>query len=362
MRPDKQTSYAILVASLMAALPPAPAAARLPSDAALVRLEQVVPAALKDARVPGAAVAVVREGEVVFVRGFGVRKAGEDGAVGSGTVFEAASLAKTVFSRLVLDLADGGGIDLDRPLLELAESPFTPWIPRLMGSEVVSDPRLARITPRHVLSHRTGFPNWGRGRPLKLLARPGERFGYSGEGFQYLQRVVEERTGRPLAEWAEEKLIAPLGLKRTSYVWKEAFEDDSAWGHDAGGRPVAFARFTAGNAMAAGSLYTTAGDFALLLAAALADPRVRGPQTEVEERISWGLGWGLEESATGLAIWHWGDNDEFKALVFGYPASRSGVVVLTNGPRGLRVGRAVVEALFGPHHPALAFKMLDYGE
>ncbi len=336
------------------------AAAQRPDDTALVRLERIVPKALREARVPGAAVAVVREGEVVFVRGFGVRKTGKDAAVGPDTVFEAASLAKTVFSRLVLDLAGEGEIDLDRPLVELAESPFEPWVPELMASEVVEDPRLARITPRLVLSHRSGFPNWGRGRPLELLARPGERFGYSGEGFLYLQRVVEERTGRSLVEWAEERLLQPLGMTRTSFAWHERFRGDAAWGHDAEGKPTAFARF--GGGLAAGSLYTSASDFARFLASALADPRVREPQTRVEERIAWGLGWGLEQSASGQAIWHWGDNDEFKALVFGQPASRSGVVVLTNGYRGLRVGREVVEALYGPHHPALDFKMLDYGD
>jgi CubicO group peptidase (beta-lactamase class C family) len=360
MRPWTKIRHTIALASLLATFSAATAVARRLDDAALVRLGRVVPAALREAGVPGAAVAVVRDGEIVFAHGFGVRRSGESGAVSPDTVFEAASLAKTVFSRLVLDLADAGGIDLDRPLVELAKAPFTPWVKGLMASEVVDDPRLARITPRHVLSHRSGFPNWARGRPLELLARPGERFGYSGEGFSYLQRVVEERTGRRLAAWAEEKLLRPLGMTRTSYVWQERFRDDAAWGHDATGQATVFARFK--SALAAGSLYTTAHDFARFLIAALADPRIRTPQTRVEERIAWGLGWGLEMSASGRAIWHWGDNGEYKALVFAYPADRSGVVVLTHGTRGLRVGRDVVKALYGPHHPALDFKMLDYGE
>jgi len=71
--PNKQIFHAIVVASLMATFHSVPVAAQLPSDAELVHLEQVVPAALRKARVPGAAVAVVREGEVVFVRGFAVR-------------------------------------------------------------------------------------------------------------------------------------------------------------------------------------------------------------------------------------------------------------------------------------------------
>jgi CubicO group peptidase (beta-lactamase class C family) len=354
-----------IASAFTATISASPAAAQRPSDAALARLPRLVTSAMQKAAVPGAAVAVIREGEIVFARGFGVRRAGSSGAVGADTVFEVASLGKTVFSRLVLDLAADGALELDRPLIELVESPFVPSVPRLMASKVVADARLALITPRLVLSHRSGFPNWGRGRPLELLARPGERFSYSGEAFQYLQRVVEQRTGQSLLELSAGRLLAPLSMRRSSYAWSERFQADAAWGHDAQGRPSAWARFddqAMAPAMAAGSLYTTVADFALFLIAALDDPRIRSPQTRLDERIAWGLGWGLEETKTGLAIWHWGDNDEFKALVFGYPASRSGVVVLTNGHRGLRVARTVVVGLFGPNHPALAFPLLDYGD
>ena len=78
------------------------------------------------------------------------------------------------------------------------------------GYEVGEDPRLAQMTARHVLSHRTGFPNWRpAGAPLTIHFTPGDRFSYSGEGFVYLGRVVERLTGES-TERTVKRLVAFL--------------------------------------------------------------------------------------------------------------------------------------------------------
>ncbi len=69
---------------------------------------------------------------------------------------------------------------------------------------------------------------------------------------------------------------------------------------------------------------------------------------------------GLEETAAGELFWHWGDNETFKALVFGSRDAATAVVVLTNGKTGLRACRPIVEAVFPGEHPALGFRMLNY--
>jgi CubicO group peptidase (beta-lactamase class C family) len=117
----------------------------------------------------------------VWEAGFGVKDAARREPVDAETVFEAASLSKSVFAYGVLALCHAGLLDLDTPL--------THYLP---DRSLCRDPRLEAITARTVLSHTTGFPNWRqRGKPLTIDRVPGESFGYSGDGYLYLQRVVE---------------------------------------------------------------------------------------------------------------------------------------------------------------------------
>ena len=134
----------------------------------------------------------------------------------TATIFEAASLSKPVFAYLVLRLADRGEFDLDRPLLEMLEYP-----------RVAHDERSKRITARMVLSHGTGLPNWG-GERLTLQFDPGTAYGYSGEGFVFLQKAIERVTGRSLEALARREVFQPLGMTRSSFVWQERFAGNAA--------------------------------------------------------------------------------------------------------------------------------------
>ena len=140
------------------------------------------------ATVPGMSIATVR-GADVAVEGFGVRLAGSESPVTGDTVFEAASLSKPVFAAIVMQLVSEGAIDLARPLAEYLPLPNP------------ADERAKAITATHVLSHSSGWRNWRGGREVTLAAdfQPGERFSYSGEGYFFLQRVVElVRQGRSI--------------------------------------------------------------------------------------------------------------------------------------------------------------------
>jgi CubicO group peptidase (beta-lactamase class C family) len=103
-------------------------------------------------------------------------------------------LSKPVFVYMVLRLADRGVIDLDKPLYTCGFS----------YDRIDKDPSSKLITARMVLDHTTGLPNWG-GTPLEFLFTPGEKFNYSGEGYVYLQRVVEHVTGKSLEELAQQR-------------------------------------------------------------------------------------------------------------------------------------------------------------
>jgi CubicO group peptidase (beta-lactamase class C family) len=101
---------------------------------------------------------------------------------------------------MVPRLADRGEFDLDRPLYEMLEYP-----------RLAHDERYKRINARIVLSHGTGLPNWG-GEKLTLRFDPGTHYGYSGEGFVFLQKTVERVTGRSLDELARREVFEPLGI------------------------------------------------------------------------------------------------------------------------------------------------------
>ncbi len=174
--------------------------------------------------VPGLALACVEAGEVRCA-GFGVRSTRSGGAVGPDTAFEAASLTKPVFACAVLGLIQSGAVALDRRLADILPS----YLP--------DDPRAAEITVRQILSHTSGLPNWRAPREaLRTHFRPGERFSYSGEGYLFLQRMIEALTGEPIGATVRRFVLEPLGMHRSDMVWHEAFTPDHAAPHDVAGR------------------------------------------------------------------------------------------------------------------------------
>jgi hypothetical protein len=76
------------------------------------------------------------------------------------------------------------------------------------------------------------------------------------------------------------------------------------------------------------------------------------PQIKLNDRISWGLGWGIQESASSLAFWHWGDTGSYRAFAIG-SCDGHGIVIMTNGKNGQRVVRGILTDLIGGEYPAL---------
>ena len=340
-----------------------------PDQRTIEALERRVPELMKQADIPGLSMAVIRNGKTYWLREFGLRNTGSNSPVTADTVFEAASLSKPVFAYGVLQLVDKGKLDLDAPLSKYLPKPY-----------IDGDPRIHQITARFVLSHRTGFRNWrGDGNPLRIYFTPGERFSYSGEGYVYLQKVVEQITGKPLNTYMAEAVFTPLGMTSSSYVWRADYDDRAATGHDADAQPRD--KFKPKEPNAAASLHTTARDYAIFLDALLNRKGLR-PQTlhemekpqiavnpectncteqapkELSKTIFWGLGWGIQKSGSNTSLWHWGDNGSFKCFVVANPSRRSGAVMFTNSENGLAIAPAVMREATGSD--PLVFSWLKY--
>lgn len=295
-----------------------------------------------DPLVPGISVAVVDGDAPIWTGSYGVRATTGPAPVEEGTLFEAASLSKPLTAYGVLLLVREGRIQLDQPLDALLPAPYLPH-----------EPAAAKITVRMALTHTTGYPNWRRpGERLTLVRASGVRFGYSGEAFVQLERVVEHVTGRPFADYLHDTVLTPLGLTDSTFAWTPALAARTASGHTHTNAPVPKPDPTTN---AASSLHTTATDFARYVAA-LMDPAREGPLTRADVDamltpqvrlpgpLAWGLGWGLDRSVGGEQVfWHWGDNPGFKAFAAGSPARRTGVVVLTNGDAGINAAEHLVQ-------------------
>ena len=340
------------------------------SDPSTAQLEKDIPELMHQADVPGLAIAVLRHGKSFWQRDFGVKNTTTNEPVTDYTIFEAASLSKPVFAYAVLKLVDQGKLSLDAPLSTYLPKPYI---------DNNNDDRLAKITARIVLSHRTGFRNWRNDEALKIYFTPGERFSYSGEGYVYLQTVVEQITGKPLNDVMNELVFTPLGMTSSSYAWRSDFDARTAYGHDADA--IAGNLRKDDHTNAAASLNTTAHDYALFLAAVLngnglrpstlremetpqiaVDPECtnctdRSPK-QLSKNIFWGLGWGIEQNGTSKTLWHWGDNGAFKCFVVANPARKSAVVMFTNSENGLAIAPAVFREATGS--ATLAFTWVKY--
>jgi CubicO group peptidase (beta-lactamase class C family) len=270
------------------------------------------------------------------------------------TVFEAASLSKPVFAWLVMQLVDEKLIELDRPMAASFDY-----------ARITDKAAYAQLTPRMVLTHRTGLPNWVDGdtdfhlrvAPIPFKHAPGTADSYSGEAFQLLQAFVEHKTGRTLQALFQARLgqvmpnttfARPL---RPGTVASRGYRSAADVGS---GRDMTN---LVDYAMSASSLVTTAQDYARFLSlvckreglsrAAYDDMlrrQVPVPPGESPLRTSRGLGWALSDLDGQTLVSHNGSNGEYRAFAGFMQESRDGIVILTNGVKG----RELIDALLLP--------------
>ncbi len=360
-----------------------PLRTHVPVEPIAAEIAARVPALLAESGVPGASVALVRDGEVAWAGGFGLAETSTSRPVTPDAVFEAASITKPMFAYAVLALCDEGALELDRPLAAYVHEP-----------DLDGDPRAATITARQVLSHTTGLPNWRRevDDDFRTYFLPGARYSYSGEGFQYLRKVVEAVTGESAVALMDRFVLGPCEMARSDVVWPARRGPfDVAIGYERDGTPREERDWPEFNAAA--SLHGTPSDIARFMTRMmLADQGPVAPipawldltltpavpvndsvpwrtgwphdNPTLSETLSWGLGWGLEDTSNGADggrwFWHWGDNGVYRNFAIGSREQRAGVVVMTNGRAGYELWGPVLEVAIGGDHPALAWVAAAY--
>ncbi|WP_143196181.1 serine hydrolase [Archangium sp. Cb G35] len=334
-----------------------PARAEVPQRAEAASLEplveRVVTRQLAAYRIPGAAVAVVRDGQVVLARGYGDADAGSHTpVVADTTLFRVASIGKLFVWTAVMQLAERGRLDLDADVqtyLEDIRLPATYARP---------------LTLAHLMAHTGGFEVHGRLWPEappgtlaeylreRMPARvrpPGELSAYSDYGTSLAEHIVERVSGQSFEQYLRENVLEPLGMRRTFFrrTVPPELAAGMALGHtveDGSPRAQPLEQVVVA---ASGSLLTTATDLTRFMLAHLQGGQHEGHRILSEETVrrmhrqhfthdprlsGWAHGF-MEFQLNGQRlIGHLGDAYLFHSLLVLMPEHGMGLFVSYNGP------------------------------
>lgn len=322
----------------------------LPSAADARAIDRIV----KRHGVVTAGMGVIRDGALVWQHHAGEQSPGVPAS--AATRYNVASITKTVTAETILRLVGQGRLALD-------ESMATYWT----DPDLASDSRVRLLTPRMALNHTTGLPNWRfflRGGKLAFQQTPGELYGYSGEGLEYVARYAERKFSTPFPKLVEETVFKPIGMNHSSIVVRRGDTETIARPIDESGvfhgyycRPAGKAACrTEGSYAAADDMVTTVGDYAAFLravvdgegyGAALVADRDRVQTDKGDQRIvdcaaippapcptaqGYGLGFNVVRYGDATILEHGGADWSELAVAYIAKPSRSGVIIFLNAP------------------------------
>lgn len=295
------------------------------------------------------------EGDSVTHYNFGYKDIGTKEAIDSETVFQAASLSKVVATYAFLILVDKGLLDLDKPLWEYHEY-----------DRLRNDRYKELMTARHVLTHQTGLDNWAKpsGGELKTRFKPGTDYRYSGEAYNYLQRVAEKITGKSLDEICKEYIFEPFGMEKSRYIYAEELGKNIAIGHVDMVSRDRVRKFK--NASSAHTLYTTADEYMKFVIEGVLNgkglsaemhkefltPKIaavaKGKEKEKDEYVKCCFGIRSMDNEAGRYYWHTGSNGEgFQCVFLVNPETKKAITIFTNSNKGREVNLPIFEQVFG---------------
>jgi CubicO group peptidase (beta-lactamase class C family) len=319
----------------------------------LVDRAHAIPELLRTDHVASVSLAKIEDGKTVLAEAYGEESPGIPAS--NTTLYNIASLSKPISAEVILRLASAGGLSLDEPM-------FSYWV----DPDVALDPRAKLLTARMALDHQTGFPNWRQetGGKLRFLYDPGTGFHYSGEGYQYVARFAEKKTGKPFEQLAQALVFDPAGMRRTSYTERAWMDGQIAEPNNADGtwlKPQIATSF-----VAADLLYTTPAQYASFIESlmsgsgesmairklretVLTDRRAQlcvGKLAALcPDQVGMGPGWEVIKTHGKTFLMHTGSDPGVFTLAYFDPGARSGVVIFTNSANGPRVILPILKML-----------------
>ena len=354
---EHRAFLAIVIATLC------PIASNAQARDPLAGLDAYISAAIREWKIPGVAVGIVKNDSVVFAKGFGVRTLGKPELVDENTLFAIASDTKAFTGVVVAMLVDDGRLKWDAPL--------SSYLPALrFGDEHLN----RELTVRDALSHRTGLARgdllWAGGAPYdraELLRRVRylkptwpmrSRYGYSNLMYLAAGEAAAASTGRSWDHIVRDRIFVPLGMTatNTSVTLLPGLNNVATPHAKVDGKVIAVPYTNIDNAAAAGAINSNVTDMTRWLRFQLDSGRVNGrrlvskrsfiethtPQTVMRldsaYRVfnpfthlrSYALGWQVMDYRGREMLSHAGNLSGMNAMVGLLPEERVGVVVLTN--------------------------------
>lgn len=333
-------------------------------------IDSAVTQLMRRENVQGIALAVIDAGTIRHVAAYGVRNARRL-PLTTHTIMYGASLTKTAFAYMMLQLVDEGRLNLDASIADLLPRPLPKYGDY---TDLAADDRWRALTPRILLTHTSGFANFRwleADKRLRFHTAPGTRYGYSGEGFYVLQLVLEEGLGLDVGKEMQTRMFDRFGMTRTSMQWRADFAGNLADGFRLDGSLEPHDE--RGSASAAGSMDTDIDDQARLWAgivrgdglsaatrAEFARPQVPitslsqfptlapGASTgNVSINLAAGLGVVTFQDASGPAWFKGGHNDGTGNMVICLERRQRCVVMLANDARAERIFPEVARTILG---------------
>jgi CubicO group peptidase (beta-lactamase class C family) len=337
-------------------------------------LDKAFSALVDTHKINTAGVAVIKDRKVVWQNQFGLQSPGVP--VKTDTLFDVASLTKTVTAETILRLVAKGNLSLDESI-----APY--WIdPDLEGH-----PNIKQITPRMLLTHTSGFMNWryfSDDRKLGFINQPGTTFGYSGEGFEYLAKYAENKLGVPFGQLVKSTLFEPLEMNNAAFVVHKENFTRIAQQLNADGKSYGYycqpwgGCAKEGSYSAAANLVISVGDYATFLISSMQgeglSPELtkdrntmqgiqftqsdivceKTSEAQCPNQLGYGLGWSMSQLKNDKLIGHRGTNWSVVSLAYYYQGSGDGLVIFFNAPNKTGLA-AMVDALklLDPDSPEL---------
>jgi len=364
-----KTSFISLLCIALAACEsfnPTPSPALKEVDfASETQLDTLVPELLREEKAAGVGIAIIQDGSIVWQGYYGEQAPGIPAS--ETTVFNTASVAKTITAETMVALSTKGLIDLDESIEGYVDHP-----------DLNSDPRYALLTPRLLLSHQAGLLNWAYAYEDGVLAfdhDPATRFSYSGAGIELAAQYAEAKTGQSFQDLAFTHVLTPAGVKDMSMgVLADWTTGRVAMPMDADGayRPIAELNesLALGDANgAADDLLTTVPAYANLLVALIESNWLTDEQIAERERVvtsiaeddifqcpdlDWltcptrfghSIGWQVYEYGDHKVIKHSGSDAGENAMVYYSPGTRNGAVIFVNGANGWVIMTRIMEII-----------------
>lgn len=356
------TTAALFTAALLLAAPLASAQQSVRTVEPYAGWDAYVTGALATWKVPGAAIAIVRNDSVIYARGYGVRRVGQPGAVDERTIFAIGSSSKAFTAAAVAMLVDEKKLSLDGRV--------TQYLPTFQLADAYAS---REITVRDLLSHRSGLARgemvwYGSGydrdeviRRVRFLQPTWSfrsQFGYQNIMYITAGQIAAHAVNTSWDDLVRTRIFAPLGMtSSTTTILGRKDSSNLASPHaEVEGQLKPFAWRNIDNAGPAGSINSNALDMARWLRLQLSDGRFEGRRL-ISERMmdemhtphtvipldtgsrrlnpythfqSYGLGWFLQDYRGRLVVQHGGNIDGMTALVGMLPEEHMGIVILTN--------------------------------